>query len=87
MVVLTIFGVLDLIDTQWNSKQNKGVKNLLNVINVFSKFARSVLIRDKTGTTVKNASKKIIQTSKQKPNRLWVNQGTEFYSRVLEMVE
>ena len=71
----------DLVDMQWNSKENKGVKYLLNVIDVFSKFVWSVPIRDKTGKSIVEAFQHIINKSNRKPKKLWVDQGTEFYNR------
>ena len=71
----------DLVDMQWNSKENKGVKYLLNVIDVFSKFVWSVPIRDKTGKSIVEAFQHIINESNRKPKKLWVDQGTEFYNR------
>ena len=41
------------------SKYNKGVKYLLCVIDLFSKYARVIPIKDKKGTSIVNASKKI----------------------------
>lgn len=72
----------DLVDMQWASRENKGIKYLLNVIDVFSKFAWSVPIKDKTGKSITDAFKLIVKTSGRKPTKLWVDQGTEFYNRV-----
>ena len=74
----------DLVDMQWSSRENKGVKYLLNVIDVFSKFAWSVPIKDKTGRSITDAFQLIVKTSRRKPNKLWVDQGTEFYNRVFK---
>ena len=60
-----IWGV-DLADMQSLSKYNKGIKNLLCTIDLFSKYAWVVPIKDKKGTSIVNAFKKII--SKRKPN-------------------
>ena len=63
----------DLVDMQWASRDNKGVKYLLNVIDVFSKFAWSVPIKDKTGRSITDAFKLIVKASGRKPNKLWVD--------------
>ena len=72
----------DLVDMQWNSRENKGYKYLLNVIDVFSKYAWSLPIKDKTGKTITDTFQKLSKTSGRKPKMLWVDQGTEFYNRV-----
>ena len=42
------------------SKYNKGIKYLLCAIDLFSKYAWVVPIKDKKGTSIVNAFKKII---------------------------
>ena len=59
------------------SKYNKRIKYLLCAIDLFSKYAWAVPIKDKKGTSIVNAFKKI--TSKErKLNKIWVDQGSEF---------
>ena len=72
-----IWGV-DLADMQLLNKYNKGIKYLLCVIDLFSKYAWVITIKDKKGTSIVNAFKKII-SEKWKPNKIWVDQGSEFY--------
>ena len=61
------------------SKYNKGIKYLLCAIDLFSKYARVVTIKDKKGVSIVNAFKKII-SEKKKPNKIWFDQGSEFYN-------
>ena len=61
------------------SKYNKGNKYLLCAIDLFSKYAWVVPIKDKKGTSIVNAFKKIISEGR-KPNKIWVDQGSEFYN-------
>ena len=49
----------DLADMQSLSKFNKGVKYLLCAIDLFSKYAWVIPIKDKKGTSIVNAFKKI----------------------------
>ena len=35
----------------------------------------------KKGVTIVNASESISDSSKRKPNKIWVYQGSEFYNR------
>ena len=73
-----IWGV-DLADMQSLSKYNKGIKYLLCAIDLFSKYAWVVPIKDKKGTSIVNAFQKIISKGR-KPNKIWVDQGSEFYN-------
>ena len=76
-----IWGV-DLANMQL-SKFNKGVKYLLCVIDLFSKYAWVIPIKDKKATGIVNAFKKIISEGQRKPNKIWVDQGSEFYNQSL----
>ena len=81
-----IWGV-DLADTQSLSKKNKGIKYLLFAIDLFSKYAFVVPLKNKKGVSIVNAFNKIIKQSNRKPNKIWVDQGGEFYNRFfLKMV-
>ena len=73
-----IWGV-DLADMQSLSKYNKGIKYLLCAIDLFSKYAWVVPIKDKKGTSIVNACKKIILEGseadfkgRRKTNKIWV---------------
>ena len=70
----------DLADVQLISKYNKGFRFLLCVIDLYSKYAWVVPIKDKKGTTITNAFKTILKTSGRKPNKIWVDKGSEFYN-------
>ena len=69
----------DLANMQSLSKYNKGNKYLLCAIDLFSKYACVVPIKDKKGTSIVNAFQKII-SKRRKPNKIWVDQGREFYN-------
>ena len=74
----------DLADMQSLSKKNKGIKYLLCVIDLFSKYAFVVPLKDKKGFSVTNAFNKIIKQSERKPNKIWVDQGSEFYNHIFK---
>ena len=57
-----------------------GNKYLLCAIDLFSKYARVIPIKDKKGTSIVNAFKKVISKG-CKPNKIWVDQGSEFYNK------
>ena len=73
-----IWGV-DLADMQSLSKYNKGNKYFLCAIDLFSKYAWVIPIKDKKGTSIVNAFKKIISKGSEaeskgqrKPNKIWL---------------
>ena len=74
-----IWGV-DLVDMQSLSRKSKGIKYLLCAIDLFSKYAFVVPLKDKKGISITNAFNKIIKQSGRKPNKIWVDQGSEFYN-------
>ena len=71
---------VDLADMQSLSKYNEGIKYLLCVIDLFSKYAWVIPMKDKKGTSIVNAFEKII-SRRRKPNKIWVDQGSEFYNK------
>ena len=70
----------DLMDMQLEAKENNGMKYGLVVLDMFSRYAWIVPIKDKTGDSVLVAFKSIIETSRRKPAKLWVDQGTECWN-------
>ena len=76
---MRIWGV-DFADMQSISKPNKGIRYLLCVIDLFSKYAWVVPLKDKKRVSVVSAFQKIFKKSNRKPNKIWVDQGTEFYN-------
>ena len=76
-----IWGV-DLADMQLLSKYNKGTRFLLCVIDIFSKHAWVVPLKHKKGISIVKAFQSILKqsNSSRKPNKIWVDKGSEFYS-------
>ena len=66
------------------SKYNKGIRYLLCAIDLFSKYAFVVPLKDKKGTTIVNAFQKILNNSKRKPNKVWVDQGSESCNNIFK---
>ena len=62
------------------SKHNKGIRYLLCVIDLFSRYAWVVPLKGKKGVSIVNAFQKILDSSKRKSNKIWVEQGSEFYN-------
>ena len=78
-----IWGV-DLADMQSLSRKNKGIKNLLCVIDLYSKYAFAIPLKDKKGISILNAFDKIIKQYNRNPNKIWVDQGGEFYNNIFK---
>ena len=80
-----IWGV-DLADMQLLSKYNKGIRFLLCVIDIFSKYDWVVPLKDKKGISIVKAFQSILKQSysKRKPNKIWVDKGSEFYNAYLK---
>ena len=81
-----IWGV-DLADMSSLSKYNNGIKYLSCAIDLFSKYAWVIPLKDKKGISIGNVFKKIISKGseaepkgRRKPNKIWVDQGSEFYN-------
>ena len=72
--------VAGLAELQLISKFNKGFRILLCVIDIYSKYARVIPLKDKKGITITNASQKMLDELKRKPNKMWVDKGIEFYN-------
>ena len=70
------------------SKFDEGYRFLLCVIDIFSKYAWVILLKDKKGVSIVNAFQKILKESDRseakskgrKPNKIWVDKGSEFYN-------
>ena len=74
---------VDLADMQSLSKYSRGIRYLLWAIDLFSKYARVVPLKDKRRISIVNAFQKIISKG-CKPNKIWVDQGGEFYNKLFK---
>ena len=79
----SIWGV-DLADMLSLSRKHKCIKYILCAIDLYSKYSFVIPLKDKKGISIVNAFDKIINQSNRKPNKIWVDQGGEFYNNVLE---
>ena len=80
----------DLADMQLLNKCNKGIRFLLCVIDIFNKYTWVVPLKDKKGVSIVKAFQSILKQSNRrtkgtsaqhvKPNKLWVDKGSEFYN-------
>ena len=72
------------MDMQLINKYNKVFRFLLCAIDIFSKYARYVPLKDKNSITITNAFQKIFDGYNRKPNKIWINKGSEFYNRSMK---
>ena len=62
------------------SKYNKRIKYLFCAIDLLTKYAWVIPLKDKKRSSIVNAFQKIISEGR-KPNKIWVDQGSEFYNK------
>ena len=62
------------------SKFNKGFRFLLCIIDIYSKYTWVIPLKDKKGVSIVNGFQKILKESNQKPNKIWIEKGSEFYN-------
>ena len=51
---------------------------------MYSKYAFVIPLKDKKGISIPNAFNKIIKQYNRKPNKIWVDQGGEFYNNIFK---
>ena len=66
------------------NKFNKGFRFLLCVIDIYSKYTWVIPLKDKKRITITNAFQNILDESNPKPNKIWVDKGSEFYNRLIK---
>ena len=57
---------------------------MLCAIDLFSKYAWVVPLKHKKGLSIVHAFQKLLDSSKRKPNKIWVDQGSEFYNNLIK---
>ena len=67
----------DLADMQLISKFNKIFKFLLCAVDIYSKYAWVIPLKDML-------FQKVWDESKRKPNKIWIDKGSEFYNRLMK---
>ena len=72
---------IDLIDRSSLAKYNKNYKFIFTIIDNNTKFAWAIPLKDKSGKSTTTAFKKLIETSKRKPEKVWSDRGKEFYNK------
>ena len=75
----------DFIDMQLISKINKEFRFLLCIIDIYSKYTWVIPSKYKRGITITNAFQKVLDESKRKPNKIWVNKDSKFSNRSIKL--
>ena len=70
----------DLADMQLIRKFNKGFSLLLCVVAIFSKYAWVFPLKDKKAASIVDGFQKILDDPNRKPNKIWVDKGSEIYN-------
>ena len=60
------------------SKFKKGIRFLLCIFVILSKYAWVIPLKKIKCVTIVNVFQKILANSKRKPNKIWVDKGSEF---------
>src|SRR3989454_2894268 len=72
----------DLVDLSSLSSYNDSYRYLLTAIDVFSRFARAIPLKNKSGNTLVKAFSSLI--TERKPNYLQTDKGTEFLNSAFQ---
>ena len=74
----------DLVEMGSLSSKNKNVDYLLCAIDIFTKYAWLKSLKSKTSKAVLNDDMEIVNEADCKPNKIWVDQGREFHSKLMQ---
>ena len=74
----------DPADMQLIRKFNKGFQFLSYVVDIYSKYTWVVPLKEKKGNTITNDFQKNLTKSNCKPNKIWVDKGTESYKKLMK---
>jgi hypothetical protein len=77
---------LDLVEMIPFAKENNGFKYFITGIDLYSRFAFAMPLKSKTGKDVTEAIQTIIDEYNVHPEKLWVDQGKEFYNKELDQL-
>ena len=75
----------DLIDKSSLSKYNNNYKFILTVIDIFTKYAWAIPLKNKSGLSKTNGFKTILSEGR-KPDKLWVDRGSEFCNKTFKIL-
>ena len=73
----------DLIDKSSLSKYKIKYMFISYVIDIFTKYAWAIPLKYRSGSSITNGFKTIVSEGR-KPEKLWVNRGSEFYNKAIK---
>ena len=71
---------VDLIDVSNQAQENRGYKWILTAIELYSRYAWALPLKTKNGNEVATVLKRLFDSMKEKPKKLWSDRGSEFYN-------
>ena len=74
----------DLADMQLMNKFNKEIRFLFYISGIYSKFAWVIPLKQKESGIIVIAFQKLLDDSKRKPNKIWVDEVSKFYNRSMK---
>ena len=74
----------DVADMQLISNYIERFRFVLCVIDVYSRYAWTVPSKDKESILIENAFQNAFDDSNRKPNKLWLDRGSEYYNRSMK---
>ena len=66
------------------SKFNEVISFLLCIIDIFSEYTWVIPLKNKKVIRITNAFQNILDESNRKPNKIWIDKGSEFYSKSMK---
>ena len=76
---------LDILDLKdYGQENNRGYRYVLVTIDNFSKFGRTIPLKNKNAQTIKDSFENILTNSKRKPNLIETDRGKEFYNNIFQ---
>ena len=76
---------LDILDLKdYGPENNRGYRYVLVVIDNFSKFGRTIPLKNKNAQTIKDSFENILISSKRSPNLIESDRGKEFYNNIFQ---
>ena len=72
---------IDLSDRSSSGNYNTNINFTFTMNDNYTKYACAIPIKDKSGKRTTTAFKKLIKTSKRKPQKLWSDRCKEFYKK------
>jgi transposase InsO family protein len=75
----------DLVEMPKENLGRLGIyKYILTVIDLYTRYAFAIPLKNKTGSTTREAFEQIFKTSGRMPKRLWCDRGKEFYNKIMK---